>query len=225
MVSLLVVFTLSDKVHPKNLQELLIISLALSETINSFSTEFGVEDAFLRISTDDYYYDRSEEVKAAGSFAEFAKDKDFDSPDALELSLLCKHIQELLLGKSVYLPKYDMSGTAIRHDNYRLAKPSKLIVTEGLFTFTDAVRDTFDFKVYVDIPVEEQKRRFYIRAIARNLGDSVDSMYRNASEKADIYIRPYKECADIVISGCAGVTNYKAFANKLIGIVQELSFS
>ena len=114
------------------------ITKDLIETIESFATEFSISDVITRVNTDDYYYDRSEMVKAAGSFSEFAKNYDLE---ALELELMSKHIKELLSGKSTYLPKYDMSGTAIRHDNYTLAKPSKVIISEGLFTLTSKVKD------------------------------------------------------------------------------------
>ena len=61
------------------------ITLDIIDTIKSFATEFEIEDAITRVNTDDYYYDRSEMVKAAGSFAEFAKNYDLDVPQALEL--------------------------------------------------------------------------------------------------------------------------------------------
>ncbi len=201
------------------------ITMDLIDTIESFATEFNLEDAITRVNTDDYYYDRSEMVKAAGSFAEFAKDYDLDVPQALELELMSKHIKELLAGKSTYLPKYDMSGTAIRYDNHTLAKPSKVIISEGLFTLTEKVRDAFDFKIYVDIAEDIKKDRFFIRAAERGLGDSAEHIYANANEKAAIYIRPCKEKADIVLSGSADRIKYKNFLNKIIGIVQELYFS
>ena len=201
------------------------ITMDLIDTIESFATEFNIEDAITRVNTDDYYYDRSEMVKEAGSFAEFAKNYDLDVPQALELELMSKHIKELLSGKSTYLPKYDMSGTAIRHDNYTFAKPSKVIISEGLFTLTEKVRDAFDFKIYVDIAEDIKKERFYIRAKERGLGDSADHIYANANEKAEIYIRPCKEKADIVLSGAADRIKYKNFLNKIIGVVQELYFS
>lgn len=198
------------------------ITMDLIDTIESFATEFNIEDVITRVNTDDYYYDRSEMVKAAGSFAEFAKNYDLDVPQALELELMHKHIKELLSGKSTYLPKYDMSGTAIRHDNYTLAKPSKVIISEGLFTLTDKVRDAFDFKIYVDINEDIKKERFFIRANERGLGDSAEHIYANANEKAEIYIRPCQAKADIVLSGSADRIKYKNFLNKIIGIVQEL---
>lgn len=200
------------------------ITKDLIDTIESFATEFNISDAITRVNTDDYYYDRSEMVTAAGSFAEFAKNYDLDVPQALELELMSRHIMELLSGKSTYLPKYDMSGTAIRHDNYTLAKPSKVIISEGLFTLTDKVRDAFNFKIYVDIDENIKKERFYVRAIERGLGDSADHIYANANEKAAIYIKPCKEKADIVLSGAADRIKYKNFLNKIIGVIQELYF-
>ena len=201
------------------------ITLDIINTINSFATEFELDNVITRVNTDDYYYDRSEMVKAAGSFAEFAKNYDLDVPQALELELMSKHIKELLSGKSTYLPKYDMSGTAIRHDNYTLAKPSKVIISEGLFTLTEKVRDAFDFKIYVDIEEDIKKDRFFIRAAERGLGDSAEHIYQNANEKAEVHIKPCKEKADIVLSGSADRIKYKNFLNKIIGIVQELYFS
>ena len=198
------------------------ITMDLIDTIESFAAEFNIDDAITRVNTDDYYYDRSDMVKAAGSFSEFAKNYDLDVPQALELELMHKHIKELLSGKATYLPKYDMSGTAIRHDNYTLAKPSKIIISEGLFTLTDKVKDAFDFKIYVDIDEKIKKERFFIRAKERDLGDSADIIYKNANEKAAVYIRPCKIQADIILSGSADRIKYKNFLNKIIEIIHEL---
>jgi len=200
------------------------ITLDIIDTIKSFATEFEIDDAVARVNTDDYYYDRSDMVKAAGSFSEFAKNYDLDVPQALELELMSSHIKQLLMGKAVYLPKYDMSGTAIRYDNYTLANPSKIIISEGLFTLTEKIKDAFDFKIYVDVRSEVQKERFFVRAAERDLGESANGIYENASKKAEIYVRPCKSEADIVLSGEAVRARYKAFLNKLIGIVQQENF-
>lgn len=201
------------------------ITLDIIETIELFANVFGLGRVITRVNTDDYYYDRSEEVKKAGGMAEFAKNYDFDVPEALELDLMCKHIQELLSGKSVMLPKYDMSGTTIRWDNHTLAKPSKIIISEGLFTLTEKIKGAFDFKVYVDVDSEIQKERFFIRANERGLGSSAQGIYDNASSKAQIYIRPCRHDADIVLSGEAQRAGYKIFLNKILSVVEQLHFS
>ena len=201
------------------------ITLDIIETIELFANVFSLGRVITRVNTDDYYYDRSEEVKRAGGMAEFAKNYDFDVPEALELDLMCNHIQELLSGKSVMLPKYDMSGTTIRWDNHTLAKPSKIIISEGLFTLTEKIKGAFDFKVYVDIDREIQKERFFVRANERGLGASAEKIYNNASNKAEIYIRPCREEADIVLSGEAQRAGYKIFLNKILSVVEQLHFS
>lgn len=201
------------------------ITKDLIDTIESFATEFNVGDVITRVNTDDYYYDRSEMVKKAGSFSEFAKNYDLDVPQALELELMNFHIKELLSGRETFLPKYDMSGTAIRYDNHIFAKPSKIIISEGLFTLTEKIRDAFDFKIYVDIDEDIKKERFYVRAKERGLGDSADFIYKNANEKAEVYIRPCKKNADIVLSGAADRIKYKNFLNKIIILVQQIYFS
>lgn len=198
------------------------IALDIIDTINMFAKEYCLENAVTRINTDDYYFDRSEMVKKAGSFAEFAKHYDLDVPEALELELMHKHIKQLVFGHEVYLPKYDMSGTAIRKDNVQLATPSRVIISEGLFTLTEKVADAFDFKIYVDVSHGVQKARFYKRAAERHLGDSADEVYKNASDKAKIYIKPTLKTADIVISGEADRQKYKAFISKILCIIQEL---
>lgn len=200
------------------------IALDIINTLETFAQEYCVENLITRINTDDYYYDRSEMVKAAGSFAEFAKHYDLDVPEALELSLMKEHIQQLLDGDTVYLPKYDMSGTAIRTDNVTRAVPAKIIISEGLFTLTEKVVDAFDFKIYVDVSAKTQKERFYKRAAERNLGASGDEVYKNASEKAKIYIHPTIENADVILSGEADREAYKHFVNKILNLVREIHF-
>lgn len=199
------------------------IAYDIIETLEAFAEEYKIFDLITRINTDDYYYDRSDMVRSAGSFAEFAKHYDLDVPEALELELMKKHIKSLLEGNEVYLPEYDMSGTAIRRDDVKLATPSKIIISEGLFTLTPKVVDAFDFKIYVHVSHEAQKERFYRRAEERGLGSSMDEVYNNAANKAKIHIHPTAEYADIILSGEAERTAYKAFVNRVLEMVKELS--
>lgn len=200
------------------------IALDIINTIQGFAEEYCIKNAITRINTDDYYYDRSDMVKKAGSFAEFAKHYDLDVPEALELELMKKHIKSLLFGNTVLLPEYDMSGTAIRRDNVKPAYPSKIIISEGLFTLTDKVVDAFDFKIYVDVSHDIQKERFYKRAAERDLGDSADEVYENASNKAKTHIHPTAAKADIILSGEADRAAYREFINQILELVKEIYF-
>lgn len=200
------------------------IALDIINTIQGFAEEYCIKNAITRINTDDYYYDRSDMVKKAGSFAEFAKHYDLDVPEALELELMKKHIKSLLFGNTVLLPEYDMSGTAIRRDNVKPAYPSKIIISEGLFTLTNKVVDAFDFKIYVDVSHDIQKERFYKRAAERDLGDSADEVYENASNKAKTHIHPTAAKADIILSGEADRAAYRKFINQILELVKDIYF-
>lgn len=167
-----------------------------------------------RVNTDDYYYDNSDAVRQAGSFAAWAKDKDLDSPKAMELSLMQEHIAKLKRGESVWLPKYDMSGTAIRTDKAIYACPSDIIISEGLFTM--CIKDVFDICIYIDISPKIQKERWYARAKERALGEATDEMFKNADEKANIYIRPFKAKCDVIISGEGPRPRYKTLMEKIL---------
>jgi uridine kinase len=199
------------------------ITNSLISSFNSYAQLLNLSDFITKVNIDDYYYDRSEMVKAAGSFDKFVETYDLDSPSAFELSLLANHLELLKAGKSVYLPKYDMSGTAKRYDNVTLANPSRIIVAEGLYTFNEQIHSSFDIKIYVDIDEHIQKIRWYNRAKERDLGDSADRVYTNALEKAKIYIRPTKLCADIIINGEAKISDYDLFFKKLTNILLKIN--
>ena len=198
------------------------IAFDIINKIKDFAEDRNLENVITRINIDDYYYDRSEMVKQAGSFAEFAKNYDLDVPEALELELMREHMSRLMRGEEVYLPKYDMSGTAKRYDNFTRVQPSKIIISEGLFALTEKIADAFDFKIYVDVSAPVQKNRFYIRAAERDLGDSTEEVYQNASRKAQIYVHPTAKKADIVLSGEANRENYKRFISRLIDLICEV---
>ena len=195
------------------------IALDIINTIEDYARQNNIKDVITRINTDDYYYDRSDMVKAAGSFAEFAKHYDLDVPEALELELMKAHIKELLKGNNVMLPEYDMSGTAIRRDNVKLATPANIIISEGLFTLTPKVIEAFDFKIYVHVSHDVQKERFYRRAEERGLGSSSDEVYENALSKAKVHIRPTIESADIVLSGESDREAYRVFLHKILDLL------
>jgi len=215
--------------HAEDLLERLKLPLSIGIVGESASGKSTITEDFIkvlskhwsvtRINTDDYYYDNSEAVKKAGSFAAWAKDKDLDSPEAMELSLMKEHITKLKNGESVWLPKYDMSGTAIRKDKAIYAEPSDIIISEGLFTM--CVKEVFDIKIYVDIAPEVQKERWYARASERNLGDSMDIMYINALTRAKEYIHPYRDICDVIISGEGPRPKYKALMECFLGKVKE----
>lgn len=195
------------------------------DVIECFHQEFSLKSktkkAITRINTDDYYYDRSEEVKKAGSMAEFVKTYDLDVPEAIELNLMKEHIQTLLKHQEVILPKYDMSGTAKRLEHNQVTQPSSIIIAEGIYTLIDGISDVFDFKIYVDIDKNVQKERFFERANQRGLGESAGKIFENASQKALIHVKPCKKNADIIFNGQTSREKYKKFVNSILNLIDS----
>jgi len=191
------------------------------EAITEYQEKFNLNPVITRVNTDDYYYDRSEGVKAAGGISNFAKNYDFDIPEAFELSLLKNHIEQLVLGNNVWLPKYNMDGSAVRQDNQILAMPNKIIISEGLFNLSDNLKDVFDICVYVDVSPEVQSARWFERAKNRDFtGEAAQRVYNNATSKAEIYVKPSKNNADFIVNGEALRESYKSVANQFIEIVE-----
>lgn len=195
------------------------------EIIQDFCHELLLKNPVTRINTDDYYYDRSKEIEKAGSFAEFAKNYDFDIPEAIELNLMKKHVQTLLNRQEVYLPKYDMSGTGKRFENHTLAKPSSIIIAEGIYAIHEEIADIFDFKIYVDINKSIQKERFFERAQQRGLGASADKIFKNAAQKAKIYVHPCAQNADIILNGKTSREKYKSFVNSMLLVLKSTYYN
>lgn len=195
------------------------------EIVQDFCHKFLLKNVVTRINTDDYYHDRSKEIEKAGSFSEFAKNYDFDVPEAIELSLMKKHVRMLLNRKEVYLPKYDMSGTGKRFENHTLAKPSSIIIAEGIYAIREEIADIFDFKIYVDIDKSVQKERFFERAQQRGLGASADRIFKNANEKAQIYVHPCAQNADIILNGKTSREKYKKFIGSTLAILESTYYN
>ena len=195
----------------------------LIESVMNFQIKYDLAKFVTRINADDYYFDRSDRVKASGGFDNFAKKYDFDVPESIDIDLLKRHIEQLIFGNSVKLPKYMMDGTCIRHDNYSVAYPRPLIISEGIFNLNDKIKDVFDFCIYVDVSKEIQADRWFERAKCRGLvGDAAQSVYNKAMSNAKVYVNPTINNADIVVNGEALREDYRAFADKFLGLVQDV---
>src|SRR5215469_13221098 len=72
----------------------------------------------------------------------------YDHPDALELDLLCNHLDTLRAGASVLRPTYDFSIHDRAKEGVRV-EPAPVIVVEGILVLADErLRARFDVKLY-----------------------------------------------------------------------------
>lgn len=194
------------------------------ESVNLIHSRMGIRESITRVNADNYYYDRSKEVKEVGGIAKFVEKYDLDTPAAVELELLKEHIESLIDGQDTHTPKYFMDGTAIRYDDYILCKTNPVIVSEGIFNLNDIIKDVFDFCIYVDVSPEAQRERWFRRAEERDFrGEQAEIAFASIMNKTKIHIKPTVKNADIIINGEANREDYRKSAEKLLNIFMDVA--
>jgi len=147
----------------------------------------------------------------------------FDEPSALDHILFVEHLRTLATGRPIDRPVYDFAThsrtSAIEkivpgHSSGQLELPSdngsgklhrEFIVVEGLFVlYWEDVRNVFGTRVFVDL--EDQpclERRIYrdTRERGRTEESVVRQFYDTVQPMSNVYVRPTRQNADIVVPG------------------------
>lgn len=180
-------------------------------------------DVYTVICCDDYYKDASYELQKAGNYeALFASGFTFDTPDAIDLNLMKKHLIDLKSGKTIYSPLYNFVTCESKKDAVE-KKAAKIILNEGLYVLNECLRDIVDVKIYVYTPFEVIKERWFARAQTRGkIGKAAQMQFHDVNQTAFRYIRPTMEIADIVINGLTTHEYIEEIANKLINAISSV---
>jgi len=109
------------------------------------------------ISLDDYFVDREKTPRDENG------NYDFDSIEALDVDLFNRHLQDLLAGKEVVLPKFNFkTGKRMRGPVLKLEKDN-IIIVEGIHGLNE--------RLTASIP-KEQKFKIYVSALTQlNIDD------------------------------------------------------
>lgn len=92
----------------------------------------------------------------------------YDHPDAYDIELLTKHLQDLKNGISVQKPVYDFVIHNRSKEISETIEPSNIIILEGILTLAiKELREMCDIKLYVDTPDDIR----FIRRLARDIKD------------------------------------------------------
>lgn len=181
------------------------------------------EETYTCISCDDYYKDTSKELKEAGSYEELYKTGfSFDTPDAINLELMRAQLISLKNGCGVYAPQYDfISCESIPNRIYK--KPTKAILSEGLYVLGEELVDLFDVKVYVYVPFEQIKERWFKRAASRGkTGAAAEHQFDDVTTTAQTYIRPTMQNADIVINGLTSAKYIEEITTRFYNLITDI---
>lgn len=183
------------------------------------------------IPMDMYYYPHDKFPEHLNVEFEWQKFKNFDTPEALETSLLVEHIKQLKSGQDVQIPEYDFgqnpTGHSQRHPG-KIIKPKDFIILDSLFGLCDEeLRALTDVSIFIELSAVNRLARRMIRdwghGVARSdMGEPgmaddilfyitfVQTGYRN-------YVEPCKQYADLVVSNDEWIKEWQE--PKMVDIV------
>ncbi|MCQ2291910.1 MAG: uridine kinase [Bacteroidales bacterium] len=148
------------------------------------------------LSQDSYYKDN-------GDLTQEEKERiNFDHPDAIEWSLIAKHVEELRQGQTIQMPTYSYVTCARGKDTVPV-KPCDVLIVEGILIFTDPeLCKVLDLKVFVDTDADERLIRIIQRDVnerGRGLDKSIIHYQNFVKPMHELFIEPSKRLADIII--------------------------
>lgn len=183
------------------------------------------EGIYTVIRCDDYYKDTSKELQEAGSYEELFKTGfSFDTPEAIDLELMKKHLIALKKGKEIKSPLYNFVTCESNPDG-EVKKPAKVILTEGLYVLNEGLREIMDVKVYVFTPLDVIKERWYKRAALRGkTGAAADMQFADVNRTAQEYIRPAYQISDAVINGMVSQEYIQQITDKIFKTLEEIVY-
>jgi len=134
----------------------------------------------------------------------------FDSPEALDYTLLSSHVKQLSSGEPIEKPVYDFT-THTRTDRTEPVHPRQYIIVEGLFAlYWEDVRGLQGTRVYVDLGEEiclERRIERDIRERGRTRDSVLEQYQTTVLPMARRYVHPTRDFADIVVTGNDNIEN------------------
>ncbi len=188
------------------------------------------------ISLDDYFVNREDNPRDENG------DYDYESIYALNLKLFNEHLQMLLAGEEIELPKYDFAAGKSTMSGKRLKlSPNTILILEGIHALnpilTKDVPDDKKFKIYVSalttikldnhnyIPTTDNR---LIRRIVRDFkyrgASASDTIARWPSVRRgeDKWIFPFQENADVMFNS-ALLYELAVLKNQAIPVLESVN--
>jgi uridine kinase len=126
----------------------------------------------------------------------------YDHPDALEMELLCDHLDALRSGACVVRPSYDFSIHDRAKEGVRI-EPAAVIVVEGILVLADQrLRARFDVKLFVDTDPDIRLMRRIRRDLehrGRTFAQVRKQYYETVRPMHLAFVEPSKRFADLIV--------------------------
>ena len=181
-------------------EDILVIGIAggtgsgKTTLMNNIMAKF---EGMVTVLSHDNYYKRHDEL----TFEE-RSGLNYDEPDAIETSLMVKHLQKLRSGQAIDCPVYDFTRHNRSDETIRL-EPSPVIIVEGILIFeNESLRDLMDIRLFVDTDADVRLCRRIKRDVTKRgrTLESVLAQYQNTVKPMhEKYVEPSKKYANLVI--------------------------
>jgi len=126
----------------------------------------------------------------------------YDHPDALEMDLLCAHLDSLRSGEAILRPTYDFAVHDRALEGVRI-EPAAVVIVEGILVLADErVRARFDAKVYVDTDPDIRLMRRIRRDLeqrGRTFAQIRKQYYETVRPMHLAFVEPSKRFADVIV--------------------------
>jgi uridine kinase len=145
----------------------------------------------------DHYY------RSQGNLPQSEREKvNYDHPDALEMELFIRHLDQLRRGETIERPTYDFS----QHDRAprgEMIEPAPVIVVEGILVLADErLRARFDVKLFVDTDADIRLMRRIRRDLehrGRTFMQVRKQYYETVRPMHLAFVEPSKRFADVIL--------------------------
>lgn len=148
------------------------------------------------IQHDWYYRDRS------GVPEQDRATINYDHPNALETSLLIRHLKALKRGKPVRPPRYNFVSHT-RMESGEEIRPTPVIIVEGILIFADEhLRNLFDLKIFVQTEGDLRLLRRLQRDLSdrgRSFESAVHQYLETVRPMHEMFVEPSQQHADIIV--------------------------
>lgn len=173
-------------------------------------------DDCVTVLSHDNYYKRRDDL----SFEERCR-INYDEPEALETSLMARHLELLRQGQAIDCPVYDFTQHNRSSETIRIA-PKPVIIVEGILIFENPqLRDLMDIKIFVDTDADVRLCRRIKRDVnkrGRTLESVLQQYQQTVKPMHEKYVEPSKKYANLVVP--EGGKNWIAL-DMIIGHIQR----
>jgi len=127
------------------------------------------------------------------------------APDCNYIDILEQHLAHLRAGEPILKPIYRHQDGTFQPPEY--VQPADFTIVEGLLGFhSSAMRELYDVRLYLD-PPEDLRREWKVRRDCSRRGYTTDQVLEELDRReadTEVYIRPQRRYADMVISFTPG---------------------